>query len=132
MPINTNQNMKNISENLIVEENLRRMTGTGEGDMQSSIDPESIGGNAGKLGNMPCYAKRFFYNQSSGQIMYFGNYQFVPSEIRDKFPEGAFIIALNIKEAKERIISCTSFHGEQIAYKNLEETIRIYNERYGF
>ncbi len=86
------------SDEEIVKQNLQIMFSTADGGMHSPQHNESIGGNAGQFEDYGCYGLNFFYNKDSGRIMYFGNSQYVPKNIRENYSEGSFIIALMEKE----------------------------------
>ncbi|MEM2955051.1 MAG: hypothetical protein QW625_03840 [Candidatus Nanoarchaeia archaeon] len=117
----------------IVERNLERMTKFGEGCMNSLILDKSMGGNAGRWQEHSCVAVNFYYNPESGEIVYFGNYQKVPQEIREKFLSGIFRIAINMRERGEyRIVTIRL--GNRLknqAKKNLEASVEEFNNRYG-
>ena len=109
------------------------MIGLDEGNMLPLLSSESIGGNAGSYEKFPCIAANFYYEQNNGKIIYFGNFQNVPINIRSKYPEATFRLAFNPDNCKNRIIDLFDFESiTNIAKKNMEQTISIYNEVYGF
>ncbi|MBA7629432.1 hypothetical protein ES703_36931 [subsurface metagenome] len=57
----------------------------------------------------------------------------MPINIRSKYPEATFRLAFNPDNCKNRIIDLFDFESiTNIAKKNMEQTISIYNEVYGF
>ncbi|MDP3639773.1 MAG: hypothetical protein Q8R53_01045 [Nanoarchaeota archaeon] len=82
----------------------------------------------------PCVAANFFFDEKTGEIVYFGNLQHVPRQIREKYAEGTFRLAIDwMKSGKLSIVNLylwRSCPGE--ARYSLEETVRLYNEQYGF
>ena len=59
--------------NKTVENNIERMTGKGPKDMPAVLSMESLGGNAGCWKGRLCGGANFFYEWSSGKILYFTN-----------------------------------------------------------
>ena len=118
--------------NPTVRKNLERMTGKREGDMFPAIIGESIGGNAGRYNNQPCMGANYYFDANTGEIKYFGNWQNVPEQIRENFQKGTFRIALDITQWKQRIVEYLTHKKpiSNIAKKNLEETVRAYNENF--
>jgi hypothetical protein len=79
--------------NPIIRKNLERMIGTNKGDMRH--EPA----NFVSIREAPPeykmkFRKCFYYNNETGEIMYFGYPQNVPPEIRENFPDGEFIIGI--------------------------------------
>ena len=86
----------------IVKKNLALIYSSTIGGMFSLS--ESIGGNAGIHEGRSCYGANFYYHPQTGEILYFGNYQDVPKEIRENFPEGTFRVAVgNLTEGSLRV-----------------------------
>lgn len=121
--------------NKIVQKNLRRIIGHGEGDMLSILGNESMAGSAGSWENYPCSGANFCYDPNSGEIKYFDLFQKTPKEIKNKFPyRGILRVALNWDTRKFRIVGFF-FKGNNInpiVKQNLDETIKLYNEKHGF
>ena len=117
-----------------LEHNLELMLSNKRGGMSHLIVTESMGGNAGFLGRLPCIAANFYYSQESGEIVYFGNYQDVPISVRESFQEGLFRMAIDIKQLKLGIfeIHLKIPTVNDYARKTLEETAASYNSKYGF
>lgn len=72
--------------------------------------------------------------QHSRKIVYFGNIQHVPEPIRENYAEGTFRLAIDwMRSWKLRVID-TYLRGDCCpgAQHSVEETVRQYNERYGF
>ena len=117
----------------IVEKNLERMTGHGEGYMRPLVLNESMGGNAGNWQDIPCAAANFYYVLETGEIVYFGNCQRVPDEIKEKLPQGVFRIAVDTKKTgKLRIIGTGLDRITLAAEKTLEASVEEFNKRHGF
>jgi len=118
----------------IVERNLEKMKGGETGCMRPLILDESIGGNAGNWQEHSCAAANFYYDAKTGEIICFGNCQKVPGEIREKFLQGTFRIAVDMrKTGRYRIIDAGM--GSQVqdtARETLEASIEEFNRRYGF
>ena len=124
------------------------MQGTKKGEMEYLLLSESFGGNAGSFNEFSCAGANFHYDQKSGEIQYFGNIQSVPQEIKQHYVRGIFRVAADIKKmfsesieerkklSFENNINIVNKHFDQKiskrAEQNLEETVRIYNETYGF
>jgi len=116
----------------IIDENLRLMESVELGGLQNLLCKESVGSNAGKWKDMLCVCARFFYD-SNGEIKYFGNWQNVPKDVREKFCEGFFMIATKIFNGiiLNKIIEIAYFRETCIAAKeNIKESARIYNNMY--
>ncbi len=119
--------------NETVQKNLAKMTGGERSGMEHLLAHESIGGNAGSWKGMPCQAANFYYSKWTGEIITFGNPQEVSPEIKENNPLGTFRIALNFKAEKSRIIQLLIEDKiSDQAKKNLDETIRVYNEKQEF
>lgn len=119
--------------NEIVEKNLVKIKGTKPGEMKYTLSHESMGGNAGNWKGLPCMAANFYYSKWTGEIIIFGNPQEVHPEIKENNPIGTIIVALNLKKGKDRIVNLIIEHKlSDKAKKNLDETIKVYNEKYGF
>ncbi len=118
----------------IVAENLHKMRGQEGGEMMALIVNESIGGNAGHLGLYPCIAANFFFDEKTGKIVYFGNIQHVPEHIRQQYPEGTFRLAIDWMKSGKLCVINRYMRGDcsPKAQQSLEETVRQYNEWYGF
>ena len=130
--------------NPIVEKNLEKMTVSKRGSMIFQLMKESIGGNAGTWEGLSCRATNFVYDNQTGKIFVFTNnaYELIPRlyrapEIKRKLTgdlvEGTYRIAVdNKKRHRTRIISLrTSSNTADLARETLEETVRVYNERFG-
>lgn len=118
----------------IVERNLERMTKWGGGYMRPLILDESMGGNAGKWQDYSCAAANFYYDAKTGEIICFGNCQKISREIQEKFLQGTFRIAVDMrKTGKYRIVDAGL--GSQVqdtARETLEASIEEFNKQYGF
>ena len=80
----------------IVKSNLKLMLSTEPGGMQLLISRESMGGYVGQWRKYPCVAARFNYDSETGGIVYFGNIQDLPQNIRNlNLTSGLFRIAIN-------------------------------------
>ena len=94
---------------------------------------------------LPCLGANFFYERQDGEILFFTNHPYwkLPDKIKRnwRYPEeGTFRIAVDIRigpliegTGKKRIVDIRipgSIPDE--AKYNIEETVRIYNEQYGF
>lgn len=134
----------------ILRKNMERLLGEEEGSLNYALkhSPESMGGNAGHWRGYPCMGVNFYFNQNTGEIVYFGNTQAVPQEIRSH-AHGTFRMAINftrklieeIIEAKKngveikrldgtdrRIIGKSAYgNPSDLALRVLEETARRYN-----
>ncbi len=125
--------------NDVIEKNLEKMFGENEGDRCYALkeSPESVGGNAGSFRGMPCYASAFFYIHSTGEILYFGNFQYVPDRIKnDRLnSEACFRFAVDIKHKKDILVDLVepvfAPAPTPAARDNLEQTKEAYNQRIG-
>ncbi len=116
-----------------IEKNLELMKNSERGGMQRLLMKESFGGNAGFWRNCSCAGANFYYNRKTGEIVYFENVQNVPRYIVENFNESFFIVALEPKTWKTRIINYRA--PERLSArvkKNLEEAVRLYNQEFGF
>ncbi|MBW2993742.1 hypothetical protein KY317_04170 [Candidatus Woesearchaeota archaeon] len=140
--------------NKIVEKNLEKMTVRGKGNMIDLLFGESYGGNAGTWQDYSCAGANFFYNPVTGEIMYFENIQHVPKDIVRNYSEHIFRLAVKFPKRRHSILNhlkhligmeCEGFHikyqiidysapedAAPAAQRNLEETVKVYNERHGF
>src|SRR3989344_8827183 len=138
----------------IVKSNLKLMLSTEPGGMQLLISRESMGGYVGQWRKYPCVAARFNYDSETGGIVYFGNIQDLPQNIRNlNLASGSFRIAINpapypeynflqriwhkffsYRVDSDYIIGYIPDDGEisDRAMNNLEQTIVNYNTLYGF
>ncbi len=123
----------------IIQKNLERLTGRGEGDMPKATESESIGGTKDSEGR-PCFGANFYYDSKSGEIVFFGVEPNVPKDILLKYSHGIFRIALDVKlthrpnaTGKNRIISHHfDFKINDYLKDVFSKTIQEYNERYAF
>lgn len=113
----------------IIRKNLEKMNGNKDGDMQPLLITESIGGNAGKYNNIPCAGVNFYYDNSDGSIVYFGNVQDVPKKIRENYKRGTFTVAVDLKFNKEKIVGII-LESSGLVKSILENTIKAYNEQH--
>lgn len=122
----------------IVEENLEKMVEIERGGMHYLLLNESIGGNAGVWNKFPCAGANFLYDEE-GKIEYFGNFpeaiDYLKKGLKEgNYKEGILRVAVDLNDTgKFRIIKIfTQPETEESSQKNLIETIRKYNMRYGF
>ena len=122
--------------NPIVKKNLKLMRSNRGGGMVKSIMTESLGGNAGAFHQ----GINFYYNKETGEIVYFGNIQDVPSKfINDQlYVEGSFSYYNKFGVSKGMVFGDSKI--DRIIYNkkdtktariNLALTAEIYNELYG-
>lgn len=117
--------------NSVLEKNIKRMIGNSEGDMMSLLSLDSMGGDVWK--NYSCQRANFYYDKFYGEIKFFGNIQNVPEAIKQKFQPGNLRLVHDTRDScKYRIIKCYLNEATKTAKSNLEETIKIYNKKYGF
>ncbi len=146
----------------IIEKNLEKMTGNNAKDMPSLILRESIGGNAGRWKEFQCAGANFFYDPLNGEIQFFSNFSrkedsdliYDPRthELRKSngelatlentqgmYWEGTFKVAMKLagahdeSDTKYRVVMVIlPKNTPKVAEANLEETVKEYNEKYGF
>ncbi len=125
----------NTKGNEVVSHNLKMM----ETDMQKLSDNESVGGNAGTItiqGKMcSCMGLNGYADRNTGEILAFGNFQDIPSEIRKKGIEFTFRKAIytDMKTftGGQKIIDF--FGAERFSDKgreNINIAINSYNAKY--
>ncbi|MEM4271715.1 MAG: hypothetical protein QXD13_01345 [Candidatus Pacearchaeota archaeon] len=129
----------NDFDKTIIKGNLEKMESSEDGGMNFLVPKESIGGNAGIWERKyPCAVANFYYDNRTGGIIYFGNY---PNALLNDFSkEGSFKIAINTFELGKkrkskksyRILRLEAHESSETAREVLEETRKVYNERYGF
>ncbi len=124
---------KERNDDKIILHNLRLMNEKGRGHMHYLLANESIGGTAGKIEGLTCMGINFYYD-SRGEIQYFGNVQFVPEKIHSFCKRGFFRIAVHSVGEKlvNKGIAEISKDLSGSARKNIEESVRVYNRKYGF
>ena len=130
----------------IAKKNMNLLLGEEEGSLNYALRqyPESMGGNAGYWKKYPCIGANFYFDQT-GEIIYFGNFQSVPQEIRNRTAHGTFRMAIDLRREQIESIAkgikvkepggiCRKIIGTFIdqrpsytARSVLEETIRRYN-----
>jgi len=90
----------------IIKRNLDLMNGLKHaGQMGYLLARETMGGNAGYMPDgRPCAAANFYFNQKTGEIEYFGNFQEVPREIRLRRASGVFRIAIDLENYSKEIV----------------------------
>ncbi len=115
----------------LIRHNLELMKSNEEGGLQYLLGKESLGGNAGCFEGQPCQGANFFYDAADGKIIYFGNWQNVPPEIRTKNQSGTFKVVWPLgtivnyylnQEHHDPLPNTTP-----LARTNLEGTILQYN-----
>jgi len=117
----------------VVKKNLELMVRNTEGGMYALIGKESMGGNAGKIGELPCVATNFFFDDDTGEIMYFENPQSVPKDILARCKAGLFRLATDWgKSWKYNIISFSIITKNDFVRTVIEKTVKEYNTRFGF
>lgn len=109
------------------------MNSSEKGGMFDLILNESMGGNAGSWNGHSCVATNFLYNPYSGKIVYFGNKQDIPDEIRDvNFPKGVYRLAVRDISPTYRVISIHAEGARKETGEILVESARRFNEHNGF
>ncbi len=127
---------ENFKIKRIAKKNLLLMLSSKEGGMQDLLSRESIGGNAGILDDKrPCAGTNFYFDIGTGEIKYFGNFQYVPSKIREKYVGGTFKVALGIgvkkkKPTSEIIQTLFPRKTSKIAKKAIKLSAQLYNHYY--
>ena len=128
-----------------VVKSIERLIGESPGDFRYLVknDPESMGGGADTWNNISCFAANFYYDVRTGEIKYFGNYQYVPEDIRDSNPQGTFRIvpayssnSAIIARYKEKrlhfhIVELVARPSNRFARAVLNIVMREFNEAYG-
>ncbi len=125
--------MKERSEEEIILRNLRLMKERGRGHLPYMLENESIGGTAGKVNGKTCLVANF-HCDDRGEIQYFGNVQFVPSNIREYCLEGSFIIGAEFsveRYFRHKIERINLSLPKQDMNGNLKESIDRYNQERG-
>jgi hypothetical protein len=117
----------------VVQENLERMASEEEGGMENLLLNESLGGNAGQFGCLPCGGANFRYNAETGRILYFGNSQETPEDIILNSAEGIFRVPVDLRISSPVGVLETYLYGgaSENAKKAIEETVLEYNARSG-
>ena len=102
--------------------------------MMHVLTDESIGGNAGKIEiggrTFSCAAARGFADAETGKIIAFGNYQDLPENIRNVFPEFVFRVAVGFwrGDPSIRIVECHADSSFTIKGKRmLQESMERWN-----
>jgi len=124
-------------DEVIVNRNLRLMRSSEEGGMRLLLGRESLGGSAvvieGK--NYPLAVANFFYNED-GRIGHFGNWEYVPEDIKRGCRHGTFLAAADLSEdAFFRIVETgleghllgAIFQISEYCKANIAESVRRYN-----
>jgi len=125
---------------IIIQKNVKLMNSRDKWGMLSLLNSESMGGNAGNEGKYPCLGANFFYNPNTGKIKVFENQQMVPAPIQERYEKAIFTVAIDIqalkkrKQIKYKILS-VNYRGKQpssLVQKTIEDSITVYNQKYGF
>jgi len=126
----------------LIDKNLELMISNEPGGMYEVLIGESMGGNAGRFGNYLCAGANFYFNENTGEIIYFGNIQNVPDPIVDNCADGIFRVAWCMESNKYLIIeTCLDLWkhewSEEIkisedAKNILEQSVNEFNKKYGF
>lgn len=121
-----------MSMNPIVEKNLEKMVGDGPTDMPPFLMRQSIGGIHWR--DYSCRLAYFFVDQDMGEIIAFGNAQYLPEEVTQRYAEEMFMLAYDVgKTWKNRIVDYhPSPEFSPLAKSNLEASVEAYNLREGF
>ena len=112
-----------------VSRNLEKMLGNEEGDMTRLLGQESFGGNAGRHKGCLCAGANFYYNNETGEILYFGNDR--PERIAEN-PRATFKVALSIPPNPFIKIVETTYHQavpEQRVKDIIQRSVDEYNDR---
>lgn len=126
----------------IVDKNLEFMctvSSEPDGSFMGCIMHESIGGNAGFYRKYHCAGTHFAYNPENGKILYFDIPTNIPKDIIEHANLSIFRVAIknpfvsDLKLLKFRIVQhYIPQNSNDMAGRVLLETVRQYNERYGF
>jgi len=122
----------------IVFHNLKKLNE----QMMDLLMSESIGGNAGTevIDGMEytCAAANGYANKETGEILFFGNYQEVPEDIRDKEQHftlrvaiaGKYLSPVNTHNDKPRIINFIEKEKfSEIGRMSIQEAIDQFNSK---
>lgn len=119
--------------NEIIRKNLEKMSGKNRDDMPAVLMGESLGGNAEDWNGLPCGAANFYFKKWNGEIIIFGNLQYLPAGITKNNPNGTFVLAIKLKEGVAKIIKIIlPKDTADEAKKNLKSTADEYNRQHGF
>tara|TARA_Y100000034_G_scaffold90300_1_gene108760 strand:+ start:769 stop:1233 length:465 start_codon:yes stop_codon:yes gene_type:complete len=118
----------------IVARNLKMMFSSEEGGMWDLLIGESIGGNAGHYGDGfesgSCAAANFYFDDESGDIKYFGNWQNVPENIRGHYPQGTLRCAMSGPLSGQIVEPLLNDRVIDGARSNLLSSVDVYNALY--
>ncbi len=117
----------------VASKNLEVMKKNTRGGMLDLVNKESMGGNAGFYQGYPAVAANFYFNPTTGEIVYFRNIQDVPPDIRAWHAKGTFLAAVDIRSGKYSIFkfwSDTIISGKTMQV--MEESIQRFNKEGGF
>lgn len=91
--------MTETIQKAIIQSNLELMISSERKGMACALRYESMGGNAGFTSEgHPCCGANFRFDRNTGEIIYFGNSQDVPAEVKNapQNAEGTFRVAFNL------------------------------------
>lgn len=126
-----------FDERKILDGNLNLMSSSKKGGMLYTLIRESLGGNAGyyeeRGETYPCAGANFFYDGSTGEIVYFGNFQDVPKNIVEAYNEGTFRIAIDFKRKVNNFFKILEFLPRVEVSKRANQvilnSIALYNKK---
>ena len=92
--------------------NLELMRQGREGNMESLLAIESLGGNAGHMPDgRPCAGANFYFDRNTGEIKYFCNIQDAPENITPQYARGMFRVAVDFGRTWKQEIVDAFYHG---------------------
>ncbi len=89
--------MTETTSTAIIKSNLELMVSRNGGGMPSVLRNESMGNAGFSSDGHPCRGVNFYFDQSTGKIVYFGNCQNVPLEVKaaPQNAEGTFKVVMD-------------------------------------
>jgi len=121
-----------VEDKDIVGNNLRLMKRGGSGTLAKLLGHEAticpIRENVSRTG------VEFSYDADSGEIYYFGYWQSIPDSLKAASHPAEFVIEIDFKERKTRIVKIIYTHWiaqsmrNERSRENLEESVRMFNE----
>lgn len=111
----------------IIQTNLQLMFSVKEDGMDYLLGRESMGSNAGTFEDSPCSCANFYYNNQTGEIIYFGNYASTPLSILNYYQSGYFRVVNTQNTQKSKIIKYHVRNPSPLALTIIKKTVTQFN-----
>jgi len=129
--------IKPCTNPLIVEKNLERMTNPHLGGMRYVLINQIVEEEIPILNSGKRLSAHFIFNNYTGKIVYFDDYRILTSDAFRSKPHGSVNVTIDSINEDGKDFRIVSYFLEDkgicsFAQKNIEASIRRFNDEYGF